>query len=84
MCNLSRVPARAHTGASRAGGVLKMGWLEKRGELNTAYKQRYFVLRAENPYKDVPMSEKEQTERAGANLCQESRACPVRVSTQIS
>ena len=36
------------------GAILKKGWLDKRGELNTAWKGRYFVLTAEDPYRDVP------------------------------
>ena len=40
---------------SGAGGtMLKQGWLDKRGELNTAWKARYFVLTAADPYRDVP------------------------------
>jgi len=35
------------------GGVVKKGWLEKRGEVNTAWKNRYFVLTAEDPVNEV-------------------------------
>jgi len=34
--------------------VIKKGWLEKRGEINTAWKNRYFVLTAEDAVNDVP------------------------------
>lgn len=33
--------------------TLKAGWLEKRGEINTAWKNRYFVLSSDNPLKDI-------------------------------
>ena len=41
-------------GQSDAGAVLKQGWLDKRGEVNTAWKPRFFVLTQENPYRDLP------------------------------
>jgi len=34
--------------------TLKKGWLEKRGEINSAWKNRYFVLKKENTYRDIP------------------------------
>jgi len=42
------------TSVSANDKVLKEGWLDKRGELNTAWKGRYFVLTAEDLYRDVP------------------------------
>jgi hypothetical protein len=43
----------AQTSGSDGVPTLKRGWLEKRGEINTAWKNRYFVLTGENPVKDI-------------------------------
>jgi len=49
---------------SNSGEALKKGWLEKRGEINTAWKNRFFVLGADKTlryYKD------EEASRTGKN-----------------
>jgi len=50
---------------------LKMGWLQKKGEVNTAWKNRYFVLKPENAYRDIPMTlwyyKDQETARIGKN-----------------
>ena len=33
---------------------LKQGWMEKKGEINTAWKVRFFALKPENAYRDIP------------------------------
>ena len=40
-------------GGADGTATLKAGWLEKRGEINTSWKNRYFVLSSENPVKDI-------------------------------
>ena len=54
-----------------AGGSLKKGWLQKKGEVNTAWKNRYFVLKAENAYRDIPKTlwyyKDEETAKIGKN-----------------
>jgi len=39
---------------NEGSSILKKGWLEKRGEINTAWKNRYFVLTGEDAVNDVP------------------------------
>merc|ERR1719443_1775413 len=41
-------------GGMDGAAVIKKGWLEKRGEINTAWKNRYFVLTAEDAVNEVP------------------------------
>jgi hypothetical protein len=61
-------------GGGEGGGggeskTLKKGWLEKRGELNTAWKTRFFVLSGEDLYRDTPKTlryyKDEETARIG-------------------
>ncbi|KOO21906.1 myosin family protein with dil domain [Chrysochromulina tobinii] len=50
---------------------LKAGWLMKKGEVNTAWKNRYFVLKPENKFRDQPKTlwyyKDQDTARMGKN-----------------
>jgi hypothetical protein len=61
-------------GAGAPSAILKAGLLEKRGEVNTAWKTRYFVLTAADVNRDLPKTlryyKDEETARHGKSGCE--------------
>jgi len=66
---ITEVAEDSEAGDGSSGGDMKRGWLEKRGEINPAWKNRFFVLKAENTYRDIPKTlwyyKDEESARAG-------------------
>merc|ERR1719356_715631 len=48
------------------GGIIKNGWLRKKGELNKKWKRRYFTL---NSYKQIKYFQDEQKTNYSGNIC---------------
>lgn len=65
-------------------GVLKSGWLAKRGEVNTAWKNRYFVLFAADSERQLPKVLRYYKSKSAFDAMQNAGHVPIDGSVEVS